>query len=406
MKSGRAHTVYLSRRALRAPDIILAVGDKRRTTVFPTYPRNNLARYKTEFLEPAVGAAFRQHDYRRTLRTHLGDGGVPRHVTDQMIAHIVDAIMKSRVTSIYNHSGFAAETRQAWMVWGEILGWLSTRPRRLTPRFRAYPYGARSFRGGGGATGSQISPAARCAPPLTVIFEYANVIFDKTLNIVRLIDLKLVARQHDCVSKLAYAYGLRYPKLVVDAPENGALWTHRANPDVLYPGDEVFVPKFERSERPAALDTRNSFRLSVGRPRLRVAIQTAQGEAIDGCHFQLDIEGRSPLFGKSDGAGLIEKPLQPDDDAATLHLGPDVRFGADAERLVYELLLGALDPVEHLEGVQARMNNLGFDCGIVDGVNGPLTRAAVRAFQKASGLIVDAIPGPVTQAALEAAHGS
>jgi hypothetical protein len=223
---------------------------------------------------------------------------------------------------------------------------------------------------------------------------------------MRLGALKLAARQQDCVSKLAHANGLRDPKLVVEAPENAALWTRRANPDVLYPGDEVFVPEFERAEHPAALDARNRFRLSVRRPRLRVAIQTARGEAVDGCDFQLEIEGRPPVFGKTDGAGLIEEPLEPDDDAATLHLGPDARLGSGAERLVYDLLLGALDPVEHLEGVQARLNNLGFDCGIVDGVNGPITRAAVRAFQKASGLVVDAIPGPLTQAALETAHGS
>jgi len=54
-----------------------------------------------------------------------------------------------------------------------------------------------------------------------------------------------------------------------------------------------------------------------------------------------------------------------------------------------------------LTGVQFRLNALGFGAGPVDGIIGPLTRRAVRAFQKAyPPLLVDGIPGPRTQARL------
>jgi len=66
----------------------------------------------------------------------------------------------------------------------------------------------------------------------------------------------------------------------------------------------------------------------------------------------------------------------------------------------------ALPPVEHLTGVQARLNNLGFAAGPVDGIDGPRTKRAVRRFQKVFELLVDGIPGPRTQAALAEAHGS
>jgi peptidoglycan hydrolase-like protein with peptidoglycan-binding domain len=42
----------------------------------------------------------------------------------------------------------------------------------------------------------------------------------------------------------------------------------------------------------------------------------------------------------------------------------------------------------------------GFEC---DGLNGPMTEAAVAAFQGAHGLTVDGVAGPQTLAALEAA---
>jgi peptidoglycan hydrolase-like protein with peptidoglycan-binding domain len=50
--------------------------------------------------------------------------------------------------------------------------------------------------------------------------------------------------------------------------------------------------------------------------------------------------------------------------------------------------------------LQTRLNELGYNCGEVDGVFGAKTRAAVIAFQKANNLSVDGVAGPQTWAAL------
>ncbi|MCG0275902.1 MAG: spore cortex-lytic enzyme [Thermosediminibacteraceae bacterium] len=50
--------------------------------------------------------------------------------------------------------------------------------------------------------------------------------------------------------------------------------------------------------------------------------------------------------------------------------------------------------------LQYRLNSLGFWCGKVDGIFGPLTKNAVINFQKAYGLKVDGIVGPQTLKAL------
>lgn len=50
--------------------------------------------------------------------------------------------------------------------------------------------------------------------------------------------------------------------------------------------------------------------------------------------------------------------------------------------------------------VQAKLRSLGLYAGAVDGINGPRTKAAVRAFQRINGLRVDGIAGPRTQARL------
>ncbi len=56
--------------------------------------------------------------------------------------------------------------------------------------------------------------------------------------------------------------------------------------------------------------------------------------------------------------------------------------------------------VTTVRGIQARLAALGFDPGPIDGIDGPKTDAAIRAFQAARGLAVDGIVGPQTRAAL------
>lgn len=53
--------------------------------------------------------------------------------------------------------------------------------------------------------------------------------------------------------------------------------------------------------------------------------------------------------------------------------------------------------------VQSRLTQLGYTSGIIDGVYGPTTAWAVRAFQRANRLAADGVVGPRTRAALDAA---
>ena len=53
-----------------------------------------------------------------------------------------------------------------------------------------------------------------------------------------------------------------------------------------------------------------------------------------------------------------------------------------------------------IERIQGRLNDLGFDAGAIDGVMGPATRTALRAFQKSAGIIADGYPDSTTLKAL------
>lgn len=79
------------------------------------------------------------------------------------------------------------------------------------------------------------------------------------------------------------------------------------------------------------------------------------------------------------------------------------RRNAEAALLKHGTYLSAPTPVsDRLETrqYQEMLKTLGYDPGPIDGKRGPLTDAAIRAFQRDRGLVVDAIVGPATRAAL------
>lgn len=54
-----------------------------------------------------------------------------------------------------------------------------------------------------------------------------------------------------------------------------------------------------------------------------------------------------------------------------------------------------------IAAIQARLNALGAKPSlVVDGISGPKTTAAIKAFQAAHGIETDGIAGPITQAAM------
>ena len=66
----------------------------------------------------------------------------------------------------------------------------------------------------------------------------------------------------------------------------------------------------------------------------------------------------------------------------------------------------ALDAPLGVAAVQTALNDLGFEAGVADGLLGPRTREAIRAFQAANDLPVTGQPSPELTRALRAATRS
>lgn len=205
-------------------------------------------------------------------------------------------------------------------------------------------------------------------------------------------------KQGECLSSIAKHYGFANWRTIYDHPQNADFKEKRPNPNVICPGDRIVIPDKEEKRERAQTGKLHRYVAIVPQTRLRIVLQDEDGEPLAGKRYKLEVAGTT-YEGTTDADGLLDKAIPADAEGGELTSWLNEQ---DPERQYTWLLrIGHLDPVEELSGVQARLNNLGFDCGPVDGINGPMTKAAVRAFQEQYGLKVDGIAGSRTQAKLK-----
>ena len=201
-------------------------------------------------------------------------------------------------------------------------------------------------------------------------------------------------RQGECLSSIAESNGFTLGRLW-NLSENAVLRQKRKNPNVLFPGDIVFVPTKENRYESRTTDKRHRFQRMGRSVELRLRLLSA-GQPIANESYQLKIAGTA-LEGETDEEGKILRKIPYEATEALLWI--------DQRCLTLQLAVGCLDPVTEITGVQARLNNLGYRCGAVDGCLNPKTRSALKAFQETYRLTVNGEPDVETQDKLKGMHG-
>jgi N-acetylmuramoyl-L-alanine amidase len=202
------------------------------------------------------------------------------------------------------------------------------------------------------------------------------------------------------MSSIARKYGFGDWHTIYDHPQNQDFRKKRPNPNLLYPGDALFVP--ERGEKSLSLATGSAHALQATTVKRELRLRLRDGEEKPFANRPYVIEG-SDFFaaGHTDGDGLLVEAVPAFLKTARLSL----------EGREWTLRLAALNPIDDVgdagvSGVQARLANLGYYSGRVDGALGPGTREAIAAFEVHYGLEVTGKPEGQVLRKLKEVHGT
>jgi len=211
-----------------------------------------------------------------------------------------------------------------------------------------------------------------------------------------------IVKQGEHITRIAEKHGFSSYDLLWQRPENAQLKTLRRNPNVLAPGDEVFIPEREQRTETGPTEERHRFLAKRTPLKLRLKLIGFDGKPIASTPCTLEVEGDSKEK-STDTAGMIESPIGATDEAGRLTIRQP-KQGADVQ---LSLMIGHLNPVDLASGQQARLNNLGYFAGDIGGeVDQELLKSAVEEFQCDSGLTVDGVCGEKTRKKLTEVHGS
>jgi hypothetical protein len=203
-----------------------------------------------------------------------------------------------------------------------------------------------------------------------------------------------VVKQGECLSSIAKSCRLDWEHLWTLA-ENSELRKKRKNPNILLPGDVVVIPERRLRIEDRPVDQGHTFVKKGETVKLKIRLLAA-GKALANETYTLKVGGRN-LQGSTDASGLLEQPIPHDVSEGELVL--------DKEKLSFHLKIGHLDPFNEISGVQARLNNLGYHCGAVDGIVGPHTQSALLTFQETYQLRQTGQPDSATCEKLRSMHG-
>jgi N-acetylmuramoyl-L-alanine amidase len=209
-------------------------------------------------------------------------------------------------------------------------------------------------------------------------------------------------KQGDCLSSIAKKYGFPDYKVIWDDGSNAQLKQKRKDPNILFPGDVVVIPDIDLKQVDKSTEQKHNFVLDVETVKLQLIVKDDEGKPYANCRYELKIDDKK-FDGTTDGSGKIIQEIAPDASSGEVALYSK-EGEAESVITVFKLELGHLDPVAEMTGIQARLNNLGFFCGKVDGIIGPMTEDALKAFQEKNGLSVTGSADQATKDKLAQLH--
>jgi len=205
--------------------------------------------------------------------------------------------------------------------------------------------------------------------------------------------MKHTVEQGEHLTRIAFENKFRDPNTVWNDGGNADLRNLRDNPNVLFPGDELFLPDWLERQEDAATGQVHTFVAPAPELHLKLILQDVNGDPITNCDCVLEIDGVDRTL-TTNGDGKLDEDIPIETKTGELRIRGSV----------YRLAVGNLDPIDKKTGQRARLANLGYYFGDGSDNDDDDFRTAVEEFQCDNGLSVDGDCGPNTQKKLKALH--
>jgi hypothetical protein len=226
-----------------------------------------------------------------------------------------------------------------------------------------------------------------------------------------------VVGQGEYLTAIAYARGVTVDGIWND-PANASLRAVRANPEVLAPGDVVYVPVIEKNWNP--VNVGETAQMTADPAKVTIELALTMDDDSAPTTDPTNAGGPPPSDPSSSGsnalAGKTYRIEGLPGDPLTGPIGPDGTIKFEAPVTVREVLLtieelgvtcpliiGGLDPATEASGQRQRLRQLGYTDDDEDGCD---LEEAFRAFQQQSGIEQSGKPDDATLDALVKEHGS
>jgi hypothetical protein len=212
-----------------------------------------------------------------------------------------------------------------------------------------------------------------------------------------------VIRQGDYITKLGHTMGFDALSVWND-PKNAGLRDRRPDPDMLHPGDLLWVPDApDHRKLSVKAGASNRYAAHIPKKPIDLKIQIG-GEALPKEPYMILGLGPEPVEGETDERGHLVTKV----DVSVR----EIEVILTRKERTLRLRIGDLDPVDTLAGLRKRLLHLGYyqptKVGIEnqDATDGDALVSALKAFQAHEKLTVTGKLDEDTRKALQGAHGS
>ncbi|MEO8777134.1 MAG: peptidoglycan-binding protein [Rhodanobacter sp.] len=217
--------------------------------------------------------------------------------------------------------------------------------------------------------------------------------------------MNYTVKQGDYLAKIASSFGFADWNTIWNDPNNAALKSQRKNPNVLYPGDQLFIPDKQTKDESRPADQRAKFKVKRNPLKLIVVLERAFNKPLANVACDVTIEGDTAKL-TTDGNGKLQHDISAKAENVQL-IARNSKTPIDD--VMIPLQIGYLDPIDEISGQRQRLDNLAYAASPVEGVDAAEAdrtfKSAVEEFQCDNKLAVDGVCGPATQNKLRAVHG-